>query len=103
MGRDGTGLPLIMSLFGELYLTSLTCGMVFLKARVLVPFSLQYMQAHFLMSSKSTCQMFIVMPMTLSHTSRLVPRRTLARLMLLLLSKIAFKTSGSGCLKTSYL
>ena len=38
--------------------------------------------------------------MTLSYTSRLVPRRTPARLMRLLLWNIAFKTSGSGCLKT---
>ena len=59
-------------------------------------------QAHFfLTSSKSTFQLSIVMPMTLSYTSRLVPRRTLARLMQLLLSNITFKTSGTGCLKTS--
>ena len=37
-------------LFGELYLISLTCRMVFLKARVLAHFSLQFMQAHCLMS-----------------------------------------------------
>lgn len=43
----------------------------------------------------------IVMSKTLSYASRLVPRRTLARLMQLLLSNIALKTSGSGCLKTS--
>ena len=43
------------------------------------------------------------MPLTLSYTSCLVSRRTLARLMQLLLSNIAFKTSGSGCLKTSCL
>ena len=89
------------SLIAELYLISLTCGMVFLNARVLARFSLQVMQAHCLMSSKSTSQLSIVMPMTLSYTSRLVPKRTLARLMQLLLSNIAFKTSGSGCLKTS--
>ena len=53
------------------------------------------------MSSKSTSLLSIVIPMTLSYTSRLVPRRTLARLMQLLLSNIALKTSGSGCLKTS--
>ena len=88
-------------LFGELYLISLTCGMVFLKARVLAHFSLQFMQAHCLMSWRSTSQLSIVTPMTLSYTSRLVPRRTLARLMQLLLLNIAFKTSGSGCLKTS--
>ena len=40
-------------LFGELYLTSLTCGMVFLKARVLAHFPLQFMQAHGLMSWRS--------------------------------------------------
>ena len=89
------------SLIGELYLISLIFGMVFLNARVLARFSLQFMQAHCLMSSKSTSQLSIVIPMTLSYTSRLVPRRTLARLMQLLLSNVAFKTSGSGCLKTS--
>ena len=88
-------------LFGELYLISLTCGMVFRKARVLVHFSLQFMQAHGLMSWRSTSQLSIVTPMTLSYTSRLVPRRTLARLMQLLVLNIAFKISGSGCLKTS--
>ena len=123
-------------LFGELYLISLTCGMVFLKARFLAHFSLQFMQAHCLMSWRSTSQLSIVTPMTLSYTSRLVPRRTLARLMQLLLLNIAcvqtspisfvaekgpfsacnkgnrrrlhagklniaFKTSGTGCLKTS--
>ena len=35
-------------------MTSLTCSMVFLKARVLAHFSLQFMQADCLMSSKST-------------------------------------------------
>ena len=110
LGLNGTALPgfdlMCLSvpsecLFGELYLISLTCGMVFLNARVLARFSLQFMQAHCLMSSKSTSQLSIVMPMTLSYTSCLVPKRTLARLMQLLLSNIAFKTSGSGCLKTS--
>ena len=57
--------------------------------------------AHCLMSSKSTSQLFIVMPMTLSYISCLVPRRTLARLMQLLMSKVAFKTAGGGCIKTS--
>ena len=57
-------------LFGELYLISLTCGMVFLKARVLAHFSLQFMQAHCLMSWRSTSQLSIVTPMTLSYTSR---------------------------------
>ena len=47
------------SLFGELYLISLTCGMVFLKARVLAHLPLQFMQAHFLMSPKSTSQLSI--------------------------------------------
>ena len=89
------------SLIGELYLISLTCGMVFLNARVLARFSLLFMQAHCLMSSKSTSQRSIFMPISLSYTSRLVPRRTLARLLELLLSNIAFKTSGVGCLKTS--
>jgi len=89
------------SLFGELYLISLTCSMVFLKARVLTHLFLQFMPAHSLMSSKSTSQLFIVLPMTLSYTSRLVPRRTGHRLMRLLLSNIAFKTGG-GCLKRSY-
>ena len=77
------------------------CIMVFLKAHVLAHFSLQFMQAHCLMSWRSTSQLSIVMPMTLSYTSRLVPRRTLARLIQLLVSNIALKTSGSGCLKTS--
>ena len=45
--------PLPESQFGELYLISLTCGMVFLKACALAHFSLQFMQAHCLMSSKS--------------------------------------------------
>ena len=90
------------SLFGELYLISLTCGMVFLKARVLAHLPSQFMQAHFLMSPKSTSQLSIFMPITLSYTSRLVPRLTLAWLRQLLLSNIAFKTSAcSGCLKTS--
>ena len=87
----------------ELYLISLTCGMVFLKARVLAHFSLRFMQAHCLMSWRSTSQLSFVTPMTLSYTSRLVPRRTLVRLMQLLLLSIAFKTSGSGCLRTSCL
>ena len=85
---------------GELYVTSLTCGMVFLKAHVLTHFSLLFMQVHCLMLWRSTFQLSIVMPMTLSYTSRLVPRRTLAKLMQLLLPNIAFKTSGSGCLET---
>ena len=45
------------SLIGELYLISLIFGMVFLNARVLARFSLQFMQAHCLMSSKSTSQL----------------------------------------------
>ena len=44
-------------LFGELYPTSLTCGMVFLKARLLAHFSLQFMQAHCWMSWRSTFQL----------------------------------------------
>ena len=70
------------------------------KARVSAHFSLQFMQVQCLMSWRSISQLSIVMPMTLSYTSRLVPRRTPARLMRLLLCNIAFKTSGSGCLKT---
>lgn len=110
LGLNGTAIPdfdltrlAVPSecLFGELYLISLTCGMVFLKARVLAHFSLQFMQAHCLMSWTSTFQLSIVMSKTLSYGSRLVQRRTLARLMQLLLSNIALKTSGSGCLKTS--
>ena len=49
------------------------------------PLFSQFMQGHSSMSSKSTSQLFIVVPMTLSYTSRLVPRHTLARLMQLLL------------------
>ena len=74
------------------YLISLTCDMAFLKARALFYFSLQFMQAHCLMSSKSTSQLFIVIPMTLTETSRLVPRRTLPRLMELLLSNVFYPT-----------
>ena len=73
--------------FMEMYLISLTCGMVFLNRRALAQFSLQFMQVHCLMSSKSTSQLFIVMAITLSYTSRLVPRRTLTRLMQLLKNK----------------
>ena len=65
------------SLFGELYVISLTCDMVFLKARVLTPFFTVYASALF-GDIESTSQLFIVMPMTFSYTSRLVPRRTLA-------------------------
>lgn len=54
----------------------------------LAHFSLQSMQAHCLMSWRSNSQMSIIMPMTLSHTSRLVPKCTLARLIQLLLSNI---------------
>ena len=54
LGLNGTALICLVvpseSLFRELYLLSLTCGMVFLKARVLAHFSLQFMQAHCLMS-----------------------------------------------------
>lgn len=45
---------------GELYLMSLTCGMVFLKVHALAHFSLQFMQAHCSMSWISTSQLFII-------------------------------------------
>ena len=54
LGLNGTALICLAvpseSLFRELYLLSLTYGMMFLKARVLAHFSLQFMQAHCLMS-----------------------------------------------------
>ena len=50
------------------------------------------------MSLNSTSHLFIVMLMTLSYISRLVPRCTLPRLVQLPLSNIAFKTSGNECL-----
>ena len=43
--------------------------MVLLNARVLARFSLQYMQAHCLMSSKRTSQLSIAMPMTQLYIS----------------------------------
>lgn len=44
----------------ELYLMSLTCGIVFLKVHALAHFSLQFMQARSSMSWKSTSQLFII-------------------------------------------
>ena len=88
------------SLFGELYLISLTCGMVFLRARVLTHLFLQFMQAHCLVTSKSTSQLFIVMPMTFSYTSRLVPRRTLAMGWFSCFYRtLHSRQAASGCLK----
>lgn len=50
LGLNGTVLDWFRSSksqFGAPYLISLTCGMAFLRARVLIYFSLQFMQAHF--------------------------------------------------------